>query len=253
MSETATISSISSGRRPALDLSETLPLTRMPNIRLIGASSSTPPSHESFLLGDKFIYATSSTPASAAYHLSPRRTRSGQPWQLAISHVLPGEARLLSSPCAPLIRYDDDLTLHTGEKLSVPFSIGPTPLLCIRGRGLAGGTVVVKTMRRGYGFWHMTPLRRPLTRVEEERLQAVMHRRGYRTSDDWRRELLYTARRGREGRGEVVWLDARGVVVARESDGQLVVGGAEAMEASAKDLLVACWASRTFVQSTPDN
>ncbi|TQW01192.1 hypothetical protein IF1G_01123 [Cordyceps javanica] len=290
MSETATIASSSGssssngGGRPALDLADTVPFTRMPNIRLTGAAA---PTHESFVMSDKFIYSTSSSPATAIYHLSTRNTRSGQPWQLAISHLLPSEVRLLaaaaataaassSSPSsaaaapAPFIKYDDDLTLYTGERLAVPISIGQKPLLCIRGRrragggGLSGGTVVVeKTLGRSrtYKFWHMTPIRRPLTQAEEDRMQALMRRRGYRSSDDWNKELLYTAQ-GRGGgssssrgeAGEMEWTDDRGVVVAREADGQLTIGGgAEPLEAGTRDLLVACWASRVFVRSTPES
>ncbi|KAM0664984.1 hypothetical protein ACQRIU_006137 [Beauveria bassiana] len=270
MSETATIASSSnSGGRPALDLTETIPLTRTPNIRLLGgAATSTTTTHESFLLCEKFIYATSCTPATAVYHISTRNTRSGKPWQLALSRLLPSEARLLSSASAstsplPLIKYDDDLTLYTGEKLAVPISIGQKPLLCIRGRragSSSSSTIIVeKTLGRSrtYKFWRMTPIRRPLNKVEEERMQALMHKRGYRTSDDWRKELVYTAQQGRAGGAAAAatteWTDERGVVVARESDGQLVMGGAEAVEASARDLLVACWASRNFVLSSREN
>ncbi|XWW94254.1 hypothetical protein V2A60_002197 [Cordyceps javanica] len=289
MSETATIASSSGsssngGGRPALDLADTVPFTRMPNIRLTGAAA---PTHESFIMSDKFIYSTSSSPATAIYHLSTRNTRSGQPWQLAISHLLPSEVRLLAAAAAaaassatassssasaaaaaaPFIKYDDDLTLYTGERLAVPISIGQKPLLCIRGRrragggGLSGGTVVVeKTLGRSrtYKFWHMTPIRRPLTQAEEDRMQALMRRRGYRSSDDWNKELLYTVQGrggGRESReaGEMEWTDDRGVVVAREAGGQLTIGGAEPLEAGTRDLLVACWASRVFVRSTPES
>ncbi len=257
MSETATIASSHSGGRPALDLAETVPFTRMPNIRLTGDSITT---HESFIINDKFIYTTSTTPATAVYHTSTRNTRSGKPWQLAISHLLPSETRRLSATntttAASFIKYDDDLTLYTGEKLAVPISIGQKPLLCIRGRALPGTIVVEKTLGRSrmYKFWHMTPIRRPLTLAEEGRMQALMHKRGYRMSDDWKKELLYTAQ-GRGGRdsGEMEWTDDRGVVVAREGEGQLVMAAAEAWEATTRDLLVACWASRNFVQSTPEN
>ncbi|KAJ6784419.1 hypothetical protein PWT90_09984 [Aphanocladium album] len=270
MSETSTIASSCSGRRPAIDMTRTLPLTRMPNIRLTGASTT---AHESFIMNEKFIYSTSTTPATATYHLSTRNTRSGKPWQLAISHVLPSEKQRLSvssssstatrettttttttAKTAPFIKYDDDLTLYTGEKLAVPISIGQKPLLCIRGRQQAGVVVVEKTLGRSrtYKFWRMTPIRRPLTQIEEDKMQALMHKRGYRTSDDWRRELLYTAQgKGARELAEMEWTDERGIVVARESDGQLVVGGPEAQEVDRKDLLVACWASRKFVQSSP--
>ncbi|OAA38747.1 hypothetical protein BBO_06994 [Beauveria brongniartii RCEF 3172] len=268
MSETATIASSNSGGRPALDLTETIPLTRTPNIRLLGgaAAAITTTTHESFLLCEKFIYATSCTPSTAVYHISTRNTRSGKPWQLALSRLLPSETRLLSSTSSssppPLIKYDDDLTLYTGEKLAVPISIGQKPLLCIRGR--AGGSsssstiIAEKTLGRSrtYKFWRMTPIRRPLNKAEEDRMQTLMHKRGYRTSDDWRKELVYTAQQGRAGGAAAAtteWTDERGVVVARESDGQLVMGGAEAVGASARDLLVACWASRNFVQSSPEN
>ncbi|KAM3469415.1 hypothetical protein MY5147_007061 [Beauveria neobassiana] len=280
MSETATIASSTSSGRPALDLTETIPLTRTPNIRLLGAAaaaittSTSTTTHESFLLREKFIYATSCTPATAVYHISTRNTRSGKPWQLALSRLLPSETRLLSSASAstttsplPLIKYDDDLTLYTGEKLAVPISIGQKPLLCIRGRragssssSSSSSTIIVeKTLGRSrtYKFWRMTPIRRPLNKAEEERMQALMHKRGYRTSDDWRKELVYTAQQGRaDGAAAATteWTDERGVVVARESDGQLVMtGGAEAVEASARDLLVACWASSNFVLSSREN
>ncbi|KAM3455048.1 hypothetical protein MY3296_002618 [Beauveria thailandica] len=274
MSETATIASSNSGGRPALDLTETIPLTRAPNIRLLGAgaalttsTTTTTTTHESFLLCEKFIYATSCTPSTAVYHVSTRNTRSGKPWQLALSRLLPSEARLVSSASTsspPLIKYDDDLTLYTGEKLVVPISIGQKPLLCIRGRGCGGSSsgssstiIAEKTLGRSrtYKFWRMTPIRRPLNKAEEERMQTLMHKRGYRTSDDWRKELVYTAQQGRAGGAAATteWTDERGVVVARESDGQLVMGGAEAVGASARDLLVACWASRNFVQSSPEN
>ncbi|KAM3513104.1 hypothetical protein MY11210_003216 [Beauveria gryllotalpidicola] len=263
MSETATIASSNSGGRPALDLTETIPLSRTPNIRLLGGTTSTTTTHESFLLCEKFIYATSRTPATAVYHISTRNTRSGKPWQLALSRLLPSEIRLLSSSTStsppPFIKYDDDLTLYTGEKLAVPISIGQKPLLCIRGRASSSTIIAEKTLGRSrtYKFWRMTPIRRPLNKAEEERMQALMHKRGYRTSDDWRKELVYTAQQGRAGGAGATttteWTDERGVVVARESDGRLVMGGAQAVEASARDLLVACWASKNFVQSSREN
>ncbi|OAA60155.1 hypothetical protein ISF_06165 [Cordyceps fumosorosea ARSEF 2679] len=250
MSETATIASSDSGGRPALDLSETLPIARSPNLHLIGSSSSPETTHECLLLRDKFIYTTSSASSpspSAAYHLSTRRTRSGLPWTLSISRLLPSEVRLLaaSSPSPSVhIKYDDDLTLYTGERIAVPFCLGPTPLLCIRGRSLpAGASIVVDAAHK---FWRVTPRRRPLTAAEEERMRALMHRRGYRAGDDWRRELLYAV-----GKGAGEWTDKEGVVVAREGeDGQLVVAGR--MEAGERDLLVACWAARNFVRSAAE-
>lgn len=265
MSETSTIASSFSGRRPALDMSETLPFTSMPNVALPGKGTFTS-THESFIMNDKYIYSTSTTPATAIYHLSTRNTRTGKPWQLAISRLLPSEMRRLatapssSSPdpsSVPFIKYDDDLTLYTGEKIAVPISIGQKPLLCIRGRGrrcLPGTVVVEKSLGRSrtYKFWHMTLIRRPLTQAEDDRMQALMHKRGYKSSDDWRKELLYTAvGKGSKEDVEMEWTDERDVVVARESDGQLVVCGDEAAEMERRDLLVACWASRNFVQSTP--
>lgn len=273
MSETATISSSDSGRtrRCAVDLS-TVPMTSSPTLRLTAAAA------QSFIMNEKFIYATSTVPATATYHLATRNTRTGKPWQLSISHLLPSEVRRLSTTTTttttesssttsssatatpsslPFIKYDDDLTLYTGERITVPLSIGQKPLLCIRGRrrGTVPGTVVVeKTLGRSrtYKFWHMTTIHRALSEAETERMQALMHRRGYRTSDDWRKELLYTAQgKGSKEMGEMEWTNAEGEVVASERDGQLMIlGQAEEGEAE-RDLLIACWASRNFVQSVP--
>lgn len=270
MSSSATIARSSGssveGRRPAIDLSAvTHPITSSPTIRLTGAAClpSASMHGESFIMNEKFIYSTATTPAAATYHLSTRNTQSGRPWQLQISHLLPSETRRLaiatsSQATLPFIRYDEDLTLYTGERLSVPFAIGQRPLLCIRGRGkgtLPGTVVVEKTLGKSrlYRFWHMTPRRRPLTVVEEERMQALMHRRGYRDSDDWNKELLYTAQgKGSKEMAEVEWMDERGVVVAMERDGQLVMIGEGEEEQDRRDLLVACWASKNFVQSIPE-
>lgn len=279
MSETSTIASSKSSesRRLAIDLSSvTHPLGQYGTIRLTGAASADesssikPAAAESFIMNDKFIYSTATTPATAAFHLSTRNTRTGKPWQLQISHLLPSETRRLSvaasSPAdeTPYIKYDEDLTLYTGERIAVPISIGQKPLLCIRGRrrGTLAGTVVLERAllgrSRAYKFWHMTPVRRPQTQAENERMQALMHRRGYKMSDDWNKELLYTVQgKGGSGRGKEMvegteWTDESGGVVAIERDGQLVVlaGHAGTAEADRRDLLVACWASKNFVQST---
>ncbi|CAM1509639.1 Fc.00g033780.m01.CDS01 [Cosmosporella sp. VM-42] len=217
------------------------------------------PTEQSFKLNGRYIYsATTTTQSIATYHISTRNTRSGNPWQLQISRLLPSESRRLSMSTydgnEPLIKYDEDLTLYAAEKLTVPLSIGQKPLLCIRGRrrGTLQGTIILeKTLgrSRSYKFWHMTPIRRALTKAEEERLQALMHKRGYRTSDDWKKELLLSVRGN--GPEELQWTDEDDVPVAIERDGQLITKGD--VNPDRRDQLIVCWASKNFVQEKKED
>lgn len=219
------------------------------------ASSLAP--EESFTRSGRYIYAA---PAIAAYHVATRNTVSGQPWQLLLSHLLPSETRRLGkSPEeeeVPFIRYDEDMTLYTAERLNVPISIGQKPLLVIRGRkrGTVPGSIVMdKSLGPGRAlkFWHVTPLRRPLTEAENARLQALMHKRGYRSSDDWKRELVFSVHgRKRQGLLELDWLDESGRTVAVEESGGRLSPRC-VMEAGQKDLLIACWASKNFIAEKP--
>ena len=187
-----------------------------------------------FARTERYIYKG----ATAAYHVSTRNTQSGKPWQLALSRVLPSQAkRVAEEGPDTYIRYDDDLTLYSGEKMHIPISLGSKPLLAIRGhkKGTPRGTIVLEKGARCYNFWLMVPLRRPLNKAEEDRMQALMHKRGYRDSDDWRRELVVSVAGGE-------WRDEKSVL-AREKDGKLDVVDVDGDE----DLLVACWACMNFV------
>ena len=241
MSQTSLVESSSSGEpsRPAFEGS----------LRLYPAQEPSSEIGQSFTLKGRHIYETSGNPATPTYHLSTRNTQSGKPWQLAISRVLPSEMRRLSEAPVdnqPFIRYDDDLTLYAGEKMHIPISLGQKPLLVVRGhkRGTVRGSIILEKNHGAYKFWHMIPIRRPLTQAENERIQAQMHRRGYRDSDDWKKELLFSVVQKRSSR-ESEWTDERKVVVGVEKDGKLNV--MRAVESELADLIVACWACKNFV------
>lgn len=207
------------------------------SIRLTGAAAGPKPQH-SFAPSDRYI--TNNTLPS--FHVSTRSTQAGKPWQLALARVLPSEARRLTSDSDAFIRYDDDLTLYSGEKVVMPIRLGPSPVLIIRGhkRGTLRGSVVMeKAGRTSYKFFHMSPIRRPLTDAENDRLQALMHKRGYRDSDDWRKELLFTVQKDEWKIGE------DDEVIATEREGKLDVMDDNFEGGS--DLLVACWACKNFV------
>ncbi|KAF4470896.1 hypothetical protein FALBO_2191 [Fusarium albosuccineum] len=253
MSQTSLVTT-SSGEppRPAFDNTTTLRLNSpyVPNEPTIGIE-------QSFTLKGRYIYETKVTPAVATYHVSTRNTQTGNPWQLQISHLLPSEARRLSEAASkgenePFIRYDDDLTVYAGEKINVPFSLGQKPLLVIRGqkRGTIQGSIIMEKSGRSYKFWHMIPIRHALTQAENERMQALMHKRGYRDSDDWKKKLLLAVQEGTKGSGELEWVDELEAVVATEKDGELKV--ADKMETEKKDLVVSCWACKNFVLDKPN-
>ncbi|KAJ3549461.1 hypothetical protein NM208_g496 [Fusarium decemcellulare] len=253
MSQTSLVET-SSGEPPrrAFDNTTTLRLNSpyVPNEPSIGIE-------QSFTLKGRYIYETKVTPPAPTYHVSTRNTQSGNPWQLQISHLLPSEARRLSEAASkgenePFIRYDDDLTVYAGEKINVPFSLGQKPLLVIRGqkRGTIQGSIIMEKSGRSYKFWHMILIRRALTQAENERMQALMHKRGYRDSDDWKKKLLLTVQEGStKGSGELEWVDELEAVVATEKDGELRV--ADKMETEKKDLVVSCWACKNFVLDKP--
>lgn len=145
----------------------------------------------------------------------------------------------------PFIRYDDDLTLYAGEKLTVPISLGRKPLLVIRGqkRGTVQGSIIMERSGRSYKFWQMIPIRHALTQAENERMQALMHQRGYRDSDDWKKKLLLSVReRSTKGSEELEWIDESEAIIAAEKDGKLDVK--DQVGGEKRDLVVACWACK---------
>jgi hypothetical protein len=208
---------------------------------------------QSFTLNGRYIYETAAAPATATYHVSTRNTQSGKPWQLQVSRLLPSETRRVSIAASnaadePFIRYDDDLTLYAGEKMNVPISLGHKPLLVMRGqkRGTMQGSIVMERSGRSYKFWHMIPIRHALTQAESDRMQALMHKRGYRDSDDWKKILLLSVQERSSTESEALkWTDEDEVVVAAEKDGKLDIPDQLGMEK--KDLIIACWSCKNFV------
>ncbi|KAF4332897.1 hypothetical protein FBEOM_13301 [Fusarium beomiforme] len=203
---------------------------------------------KSFNIDGRFIYETSTgTPGTPTYHISTRNTQTGNPWQLQICRLLLSEVRRLSEATgnSGFIKYDDDLTLYSGEKMKIPFSLNPVPMVIIRGqkRGTVQESIVMEKSIRTCTFHHMIPIKRALTKTEEDKMQALMHKRGYRDSDDWKRKLPLTARG--QDLGGLEWVDEYGSIVAAENDGKLEV--LEDMETEKKDLIVACWACKGFV------
>lgn len=133
--------------------------------------------------------------------------------------------------------------------MNIPFSfaagLGPTPLIVIRGqkRGTIQGSIVMEKSGRSCKFQHMIPIKRALTKVEEDKMQALMHKRGYRDSDDWKKKLLLTVQENSDKLVE--WVDEYGTVVAVEKDDKLEFSGE--IQTEKKDLVVACWACKGFV------
>ncbi|KAF5577344.1 hypothetical protein FPCIR_12166 [Fusarium pseudocircinatum] len=244
MSQTSLVESSSSGEAPrnALSLRLEAPLFSQTSIS---------PTKQSFSIQGRYVYETQTSPATPTYHISSRNTQAGNPWQLQICRLLPSEVRRLGEATGndAFIRYDDDLTLYSGEKMNIPFSfaagLGPTPLILIRGqkRGTIQGSIVMERSGRVSKFYHMIPIKRALTKVEEDKMQALMHKRGYRDSDDWKKKLLLTVQ---ENSAKVTeWVDEYGTVVAVERDDKLEFPGE--IQTEKRDLVVACWACKGFV------
>ena len=223
-------------------------------------SSAVAPGGESFAVHNPFIYSTTSTSYTPIYQVSLLNTRSGEPWQLRLCRLLPSETRRLSMPTGDggeraRVRYDDDLTLYVAQGVNSLLSIGATSQVCIRGckaRALRG-TVAMERCRGlmkgpSYQFWHVTAVRARLDAEENEHRRKVMHRRGYRVSDDWKRELLFSLHGGRRigSAGELEWRDENRRLVATERDERLVATGQ--MDAEDRDLLIACWVSKRWIQ-----
>lgn len=247
MSQTSLVETLSGEPpRPAFENADILRLN-------VANESSSPTIGPSFTLNGRYIYEATATQYAASYHVSTRNTQSGKPWQLQVSRLLPSEARRLSVAAnnaadEPFIRYDDDLTLYSGEKITIPISIGQKPLLVIRGlkRGTVQGSIIMERSGKSYNFWHMTPIRRALTKAENERMQALMHRRGYRDSDDWKKTLLLSVQeRKTKGSGELEWIDEDKAIVAIEKESKLDV--IDQLTVEKRDLIVACWACKNFV------
>ncbi|KAH7260678.1 uncharacterized protein BKA55DRAFT_559561 [Fusarium redolens] len=243
MSQTSLVESSSSGEAPRNALSLRLEAPFVPQ-------DSIPPTKQSYNIQGRYVYEAEASPATPTYHISNRNTQAGNPWQLQICRLLPSEVRRLGAATGndAFIRYDDDLTLYSGEKMTIPFSfaagLGPTPLIVIRGqkRGTIQGSIVMEKSGRSCKFYHMIPIKRALTKAEEDRMQALMHKRGYRDSDDWKKKLLLTVQ---ENTGKVAeWTDEYGTV-AVEKDDKLEFSGE--IQTEKKDLVVACWACKGFV------
>ena len=136
--------------------------------------------------------------------------------------------------------------------MNIPFIIGTKPLLIIRGekRGTIQGSIVLeKSGHSAYSFWHLIPIRRVQTQAENERLQALMHKRGYKDSDDWNKKLLLTvSETKKKGVHELEWTDEFNNVIATELESKLNITATE-MPAEKRDLVVACWACKNFVLS----
>ncbi|KAF5562245.1 hypothetical protein FPHYL_5772 [Fusarium phyllophilum] len=206
---------------------------------------------QSFNIQGRYVYETETSPATPIYHISSRNTQAGNPWQSQICRLLPSEVRRLSEVTGndAFIRYDDDLTLYSGEKMNIPFTfaagLGPTTLIVIRGqkRGTIQGSIVMEKSGRSCKFYHMIPIKRALTKVEEDKMQALMLKRGYRDSDDWKKKLLLTVQENSTKVTE--WIDEYGTVVAVERDDTLEFSGE--IQTEKKDLVVACWAFKGFV------
>ncbi|KAF4419168.1 hypothetical protein FACUT_11548 [Fusarium acutatum] len=244
MSQTSLVESNSSGEAPRHALSLRLEAPFFPQVSVSRTK-------QSFNIQGRYVYETEASPATPTYHLSNRNTQAGNPWQLQICRLLPSEVRRLGEATGndAFIRYDDDLTLYSGERMNIPFSfstgLGPTPLIVIRGqkRGTIQGSIVMEKSGRVCKFHHMIPIKRALTKAEEDRMQALMHRRGYRDSDDWKKKLLLTVQ---ENAAKVTeWIDEHGTVVAVERYDKLEFSGD--MQTETKDLIVACWACKEFV------
>ncbi|KAK2592802.1 hypothetical protein QQS21_009506 [Conoideocrella luteorostrata] len=254
MSQTSLVETSSGGPpRPAFENTGSLRL----NLPYLTQEPSSAGVKQSFALDGRYIYETAATPATPIYHVSTSNTQSGKPWQLQVSRLLPSEARRLSVAASnaaeePFIRYDDDLTLYAGEKINIPISIGPKPLLVIRGRkrGTVQGSIIMERSGRSYKFFHMIPIRRALTQAESDRMQALMHKRGYRDSDDWKKKLLLSVQeRPTKGSEELEWIDEYDAIVATEQDGKVDI--AREMEIEKRDLVIACWACKNFVLDKP--
>ncbi|KAF4452938.1 hypothetical protein F53441_4313 [Fusarium austroafricanum] len=244
MSQTSLVESSSSGEAPrhALSLRLDVPFSPQPSFEH---------TKQSFNTQGKYVYETEANPAIPTYHISTRNTQAGNPWQLQICRLLPSEVRRLGEATGndAFIRYDDDLTLYSGEKMNIPFSfaagLGPTPMIVIRGqkRGTIQGSIVMEKSGRTSKFYHMIPIKRALTKAEEDRMQALMHKRGYRDSDDWKKKLLLTVQEN--AAKEMEWIDEYETVVAAEKEGKLEFSGE--IQTEKKDLVVACWACKGFV------
>ncbi|KAH6968039.1 hypothetical protein DER45DRAFT_545344 [Fusarium avenaceum] len=92
-------------------------------------------------------------------------------------------------------------------------------------------------------FYHMIPIKHALAKAEEERMQTLMHKRGYRDSDDWKKKLLLTAQECPSK--EMEWIDEYGSAVVAEKDINLEFPGE--IQTEKKDFEVACWACMGFV------
>lgn len=206
MNQTILVGSSSSGDSPrhALSLRPETPFV---------PEGSTYTTKQSFNIQGHYIYETTATPATPTSHIATRNTQAGNPWQLQMCRLLPSEVSRIDAATGndAFIRYDDDLTLYSGEKMNIPFSLGvglgPTPLIVIRGqkRGTIQGNIVMEKSGRSSKFYHMVPIKRALTKTEEDRMQALMHKRGYRDSDDWKKKLLLTVQE--RPNMELEWID----------------------------------------------
>nr|RBQ90136.1 hypothetical protein FVER53263_20619 [Fusarium verticillioides] len=133
MSQTSLVESSSSGEAPRNALS--LRLEAPPF-----SHTSISPTKQSLIMQGRYVYKTETSPVTSACHISSRNTQAGNPWQLHICRLLPSEVRRLGEATGNdvFIRYDDDLTLYSGDKLNIPFNfasgLGPTPLIVIRGQ-----------------------------------------------------------------------------------------------------------------------
>ena len=221
-----------------------------------------------FTLRPPLIHATGSSTADfPRYQLEAQYTSKGLPYRLWIRRLLGSESRRLSraaesgngdAPTATTtttngnIPFDQDTTLYMIEHthglsssswLTAATGPGDAPrTLRIYGRrrGTLGGHIEYTRGRRGAArFQHVT--RNAAGDALREANEARMRRRGYRPDEEVSTAPLFCVAGGGE------WSDAAGAIVAAEAPGGESLRLLDPLlDVAGRDLLVACWAAKSW-------
>lgn len=193
--------------------------------------------------------------ASVRYHFKVNRTQNGKPFQLCVRRLMPTESRRLSKIISTtgvaglasnMETYDDDATMYQITKLTTLWVIGEAPME-IKGcrASTLPGTISVEResgLRSSKtNFIHVK--RNHANDMLKPENSKKMEKHGYHPSDEWTRELLFTAKAVERGnKSHAVWTSRDRTEVAHEEGAFLTF--AEKLDSATRDLLVVLWVAR---------
>lgn len=211
---------------------------------------------QSFSLRGSLIYSESPS-YTPRFQLSQRLTKTGKPYQLRVRRLLTSESRRLSLPAngkgkgkekQRVLDYDDETTMYIITNPSILSGLkGAVEIKGCRSSCVRGAVhMEVGTRLKGKVFKFVHVTRNATADYLLEENEKRMQKYGYRASEEWNRELLFTLKPDRKG---LRWIHADGRVIAIDDEDGFRLQGNETgeVERQMRDLLVTCWTAKNWV------